>query len=91
MLIVQFAVNAVPGTEQDIKEVIAMYCEPLGRTEFLDVQFQNYEMILTAQISPGGDVYTFRKKFAEYLKVYKDTRILTIQEYLPQQLNLQGE
>lgn len=87
MLIVTFQINAFPGTEMDIKEALAMQCEPLGAVTFPAIEYISSAMVLTTHINaPDGSVTAFNKLIRPYLNQYRDTLVLGVREVLPQQL-----
>lgn len=89
MLVVTFQVKAVPGTEMDIKEALALQCEQLGDVSFPDIDYREDNVILTMYIqSPDGSVPTFSKLMRPYLNKYRDTQILEVREVLPQQMEI---
>lgn len=89
MLIVTFQVNAVPGTEIDIKEALALECEQLGNVSFPNIDHIDGSMILTMHIhTPDGSVPAFSKLMRPYLNKYRDTQVLEVREVLPQQMEM---
>lgn len=89
MLIVILQSKAVAGTELDIKEVLAMYCEQLGNVTFPNIDHKENSMILTMHLhAPDGSVPAFSKMIRPYLNKYRDTQVLEVREVLPQQMEI---
>lgn len=89
MLIVTFQVKAVPGTEFDIKEALALQCEQIGNISFPNIEHKEDGMILTMHLNaPDGSVPAFSKLMRPYLSKYRDTQILEVREVLPQQMEM---
>lgn len=91
MLIAQFRVNAIPGVEQDVKEVLAMSCEALGKVNVSDIENTDSGMVLTLKIAaPDGSVQVFKKHIAAHLRQFRDTQLLSLREVLPEQIKFTG-
>lgn len=89
MLIAKFRINARPGTEPDIKEVLAMACESMGTATVKEIENTDEGMRLTIHIdAPGGSALIFKKEINQFLRRYKDTQITYLQEVLPEQMSL---
>lgn len=86
MLKAKFRVNAVPGTEEDVKEVLAMACETLGTATVADIENTDKGMLLTVHIdAPDGSVQLFKRHISNHLKRFRDTQLTLLQEVLPEQ------
>lgn len=87
MLEVVFQVNAHPDWISSAKETLANHFEELGTMQFSKVETKSNAFILTSYIfAPDGSVVKFNRLSKPYLNKFRDTQIISIKEYFPQQL-----
>lgn len=87
MLEVVFQVNAHPDWIPSTKETLANHFEELGAMHFLEVETKPSAFILTSYLfAPDGSVVKFNRLSKPYLNKFRDTQIISVKEYFPQQL-----